>query len=73
MKRVSTLDLLEERCNENLMSLYHQFKEEVRDFFYKYNLFHTDNLFLKIFECLESKEYMSYQKISGEVAINVKG
>ena len=73
MKRKSILDQLQETCPISLNDLYVQFKEEIKDFFYKYDLYKTDNMCFKIVECLYAKEYMNYQQISDYAAINVKG
>lgn len=73
MKRKNTMDLLKENCLEENIDLFIQFQEEIKDFFYKYDLFNCDNMNTKIFECLNSKSYMSYAKISEYAAINIKG
>ena len=60
MKRKNTMDLLKENCLEENIDLFIQFQEEIKDFFYKYDLFNCDNMYTKIFEGLNLSSYMSY-------------
>ncbi|MCM1556252.1 MAG: hypothetical protein NC087_01820 [Anaeroplasma bactoclasticum] len=50
------MDILKEKCPFELLDLYLEFIKETENFFYKYDLFATDNVYSKIFECLNSKE-----------------
>lgn len=73
MKRIGILDILNGVCPLEQSKIYNSFKEEIKDFLYKYGLFTGDNVYYKVFECIQSDEYMTYIKISEYASINVKG
>ena len=73
MRRNTIMDQLKGKCKIKERKLYLELQEEIRDFFYKYDLFNSDNVYSKLQECIIIDEYLSYEKISEQVAINVKG
>lgn len=72
MKRVSVLIRIKDICPLELIDLCNHLIEDIRDFFYKYDLFNSDNIYSKIFDCICSNTYMSYDKISEHALINTK-
>ncbi|MDE7263711.1 MAG: hypothetical protein K2N64_03530 [Anaeroplasmataceae bacterium] len=73
MKRNCIIIQIQELCPTVLKSLYLLFKDEIIDFFNKYDLFTMDNMPSRIIACIFSNEYMTYQQISEYASINVKG